>query len=143
MFGNVSAVGSPTAPAQSGLGSLDSEVFLKLLTAQMRFQDPLAPTDSSAMMQQTAAFTQVERLQEIASAQQQLLSTQMAAIAGDLVGRDVTAENPDGTTVEGTVDSVRYTADGPVLSVGEHEVALHAITSVSSAADGQSSSASA
>lgn len=136
MIPDVSAVSS-SAAAQSSLGGLDSDAFLKLLVAQMRFQDPLSPTDTSAMMAQTAQFAQVERLQEIAKAQQQLLSSQLAAVASDLVGRHVTATQPDGTTLEGQVDAVRYTADGPVLSVGDRDVALTAITRVSAAASQQ------
>ena len=133
-----SSVAQPTV-AQSTLGGLDSDAFLKLLVAQMKFQDPLSPTDSTTMMQQTASFAQVERLQEIAGAQQQMLSSQLAAHASGLVGQRITAQRADGTTVEGQVDSVRYTADGPVLAVGADEVSLTAITSVSSATSSQPS----
>lgn len=137
MIPDVSAVGATTATQQSTLGGLDSDAFLKLLVAQMRFQNPLAPTDTSTMMQQTASFAQVESLQQIASAQQQMLSSNLAGLASDLVGRHVTAERDDGTTLEGMVDSVRYTAGGPVLSVGDDEIGLAAITRVSAAAPQQ------
>jgi flagellar basal-body rod modification protein FlgD len=142
---DTSAVGPTSAvpsTSSASLGGLDSDAFLKLLVAQMKFQDPMAPTDTSAMMQQTATFAQVERLQEIATVQQQMLTSQLGAHASSLVGRHVTAEQPDGTTVEGLVDAVRYTADGPVLSIGDDDVTLTAITRVSSAAQ-QPSSASA
>lgn len=143
MFGNVSAVSAQPPTGTTTLGGLDSDAFLQLLVAQMRFQNPLSPTDTSTMMQQTAAFAQVERLQEIATAQQQMLGTHLASVASDLVGRHVTAERPDGTSVSGAVDAVRYTQAGPVLSVGDEELALSAITSVSSTADPQSEPASA
>ena len=138
MSSEVSAIAASQTVAQSSLGGLDSDAFLKLLVAQMKFQDPLSPTDTSTMMQQTATFAQVERLQEIAGAQQQMLSTQLAAHASSLVGQQITAQRADGTTVEGQVESVRYTADGPVLSVGDDEVSLTAITNVRSAASEQS-----
>ncbi|HSK98197.1 MAG TPA: flagellar hook capping FlgD N-terminal domain-containing protein [Euzebyales bacterium] len=138
---DVSAVAPSSTASEPSLGGLDSDAFLKLLTAQMRFQDPLSPTDTSTMMQQTATFAQVERLQEIASVQQQMLTSQLASHASNLVGQQITAEQPDGTTVEGKVDAVRFTADGPVLSIGDDEVTLTAITRVSSAAE-QSSTAS-
>lgn len=134
MIPDVPAVGATAATQQSTLGGLDSDAFLKLLVAQMRFQNPLAPTDTSTMMQQTASFAQVESLQQIASAQQQMLSSNLAAAASNLVGRHVTAERDDGTTLEGTVDSVRYTSGGPVLSIGDDEIGLTAITRVSAAA---------
>jgi flagellar basal-body rod modification protein FlgD len=142
MIPDVSAVGATTAAQQSTLGGLDSQAFLKLLTAQMRFQNPMAPTDSSAMMQQTATFAQVESLQQIANSQQQMLTSNLATVAADLVGRHVDAERADGTKLAGTVDAVRFTAGGPVLSVGDDEIGLAAITRVSTAAP-QASPASA
>lgn len=139
----IPAIAGSSTVSQSTFGGLDSDAFMKLLVAQMKYQDPLSPTDTSTMMQQTASFAQVERLQEIAGAQQQMLSSQLAAHASNLVGQQITAKLADGTTIEGQVDSVRYTADGPVLSVGDDEVSLTAITSVSSAASKQSPSPSA
>jgi flagellar basal-body rod modification protein FlgD len=102
----------------------------------------MAPTDSSAMMQQTATFAQVESLQQIANSQQQMLTSNLATVAADLVGRHVDAERADGTKLAGTVDAVRFTAGGPVLSVGDDEIGLAAITRVSTAAP-QASPASA
>ncbi len=140
MFPSVSAAPAAGAQPQNAIGRLDTDTFLKLLVAQMRFQNPLSPTDPSSMLQQTAAFTQVERLQQVADVQEQLLRTQLAASAGDMVGRHVTAEQPDGSTVSGVVDAVRYTADGPVLQVGDDELSLTSITRVSTAAPSQPTS---
>ena len=43
------------------------DIFLKLLVAQMKYQDPANPASSSEFMAQTATFTQVEKLEEIAA----------------------------------------------------------------------------
>ncbi|HSK97487.1 MAG TPA: flagellar hook capping FlgD N-terminal domain-containing protein [Euzebyales bacterium] len=137
MIPQVSAASAAAAGQQATLGGLDSQAFLELLVAQMKYQNPLAPTDSTAMMQQTAQFAQVESLQQIAKTQQQLLNMQMATAGGDLVGRHVTATKADGTAIEGTVDSVRYTANGPVLSVGDAQIGLTSVTSVSAVAPQQ------
>lgn len=132
-----------SAQSASAVGRLDSDAFLQLMVAQMRYQNPLAPSDTGAMLQQTAAFTQVERLQEIAGTQQQLLGSQLAAAASALVGRHVAAEQPDGTAVDGEVAGVRFTTDGPVLQVGDQDVALTDVTGVRPSAPPQSPPATA
>ncbi len=98
-----------------GLSQLDSDAFLKLLVAQMRYQNPLAPSDSSAMLQQTAQFTTVETLQAISEANQALLGFQQTTMALGVVGKSVTGISLDGVPVEGLVESVRFTANGPFL----------------------------
>ena len=41
----------------------DKDMFLQLLVAQMRYQDPMNPTDSSEFLAQTAQFTALEKMQ--------------------------------------------------------------------------------
>jgi flagellar basal-body rod modification protein FlgD len=119
------SIAGTSATANAGLGGLDSTAFLKLLVAQLRYQHPLSPSDPSAMLQQTASFTQVETLQQLAKAQQQILVLQQTAMAADLIGKDVSATAADGTELRGTVDAVRFNATGPVLLVGGSQVPLN------------------
>lgn len=108
----------------SSLGQLDGDAFLKLLVAQMKYQDPMSPSDGSEMMRQTAQFTQVQTMQELVSMQQQLMGLQQTAIGSDLIGHHVTATTETGAEVAGVVDGMRFTDEGPLLQVGEHEVPL-------------------
>ena len=116
------AAAAATPTATSALGGLDNEAFLQLMIAQMRYQDPLAPSDPSAMMQQTSVLAQTEMIQQLTQVQQQLLGLQQASIASELVGTEVTALAADGTEVTGTVEAVRFTAAGPALVVDGTEV---------------------
>ncbi|MDB4110972.1 flagellar hook assembly protein FlgD [Yoonia sp.] len=50
----------PTAGADASLNS-DFEVFLQMLTAQMKYQDPLNPVDSTDYATQLATFSGVEQ----------------------------------------------------------------------------------
>jgi len=50
----------PTAGADASLNS-DFEVFLQMLTAQMQYQDPLNPVDSTDYATQLATFSGVEQ----------------------------------------------------------------------------------
>ena len=119
---------SSVAPTAQSLGSLDPNAFMNLMIAQLRYQDPLAPSDANAMMQQTTMLAQTELMTKLATAQQQLLGLQRATIAVDLVGTQVVGVAADGTTVDGVVDAVRFSTDGPLLVVGDAEIALEDAT---------------
>lgn len=45
---------------------MDKDDFLKLLVTQLRFQDPLAPSDNQQMAAQMAQFTSLEQTQNMA-----------------------------------------------------------------------------
>ena len=67
-----------TKSAQTGAAlASDFETFLKMLTAQARYQDPLEPIDSSEYAAQLAQFSMVE---------QQVLSNDLLTSLGDQIG---------------------------------------------------------
>jgi flagellar basal-body rod modification protein FlgD len=68
---------------------LNQDTFLKLLVAQMKYQDPLSPTDSTQFLTQTAQFTQVSTLQQISKDQQSMGHTNELLAASGMVGRGV------------------------------------------------------
>ena len=62
----VSQTNGSTPPAQSDTTkaistSVDKNMFLQLLVAQLKNQDPLNPTDSMQFVQQLAQFQQLEQ----------------------------------------------------------------------------------
>lgn len=59
---NGSTANPSSAPARGGAASVDFENFLKLLTTQLRYQDPLSPLDSTEFVAQLAGFSTVEQL---------------------------------------------------------------------------------
>lgn len=126
MVDSISALGtgrSQTTSANS-LGGLDSDVFLQLMVAQLRYQNPMEPTDATAMMQQTAQFTTVETLQAISETQQQLMNMSQLSAGLDMVGKDIDAIGVDGSRMSGTVTGVRFSTDGVVLELEHGEVPL-------------------
>jgi flagellar basal-body rod modification protein FlgD len=86
---------------------MGKDVFLKLLVAQMRYQDPSNPVDSSQMMSQTATFTQVEKLEQLVKQNTSLLILQESGTAAALVGRTATYTNERGESVTGKVTAVQ------------------------------------
>jgi len=49
----------------TGLGSLDGNAFLTLLTAQLQNQDPESPQDPATFVDQLTSFSQLEQLIDI------------------------------------------------------------------------------
>jgi flagellar basal-body rod modification protein FlgD len=112
-------------------------MFLQLLVAQMRYQDPMNPTDSSQFLSQSAQFTALEKMQDVANQTAMLLSSQLSFGASGLVGKQVSWVDADGATQSGTVNGVTFGAEGPVLRAGD---ATFPITSLLSVDDGSTSS---
>jgi flagellar basal-body rod modification protein FlgD len=112
----------------------DKEMFLNLMVAQLRYQDPLNPADSGEFLAQNAQFTSLEKMQDVATQTAALLSAQVSFGAAGMVGKQVTYVNQDGSTGSGLVGSVTYDASGPMLTVGDVSVSLGQIQSVSQSA---------
>ena len=125
------AASSSTSPA-TGFNAMGSDAFLKLLVAQLKYQDPSHPTDGTQMLAQTANFQMVEKLQQMADTTQQLVAEQQTVASVSLVGRSV-AWSDNGHAASGVVSAVRFGPGGPVLTVGSAEVPLSAVTEVRSA----------
>lgn len=85
------------------------------------------------MLQQTASLTTVETLQQVSSSERLLIGLQQSGMAASFVGRSVTALDAAGQEVSGVVKSIRFTADGPVLQIGSHDVSIANVTSVTTA----------
>ena len=109
---------------------IDKEAFLKLLVAQLKYQDPLKPTDAESFMAQTAQFTQVEKLDEISTALTAAATSSGLSTASALLGKSVTYAKADGTTATGVVSSVKSGAGGVTLQVGEVETTLDKVTQI-------------
>jgi flagellar basal-body rod modification protein FlgD len=129
--------GQPTgllglAGTSSG-SSEDKQLFMQMLVAQLRYQDPMNPADTSEFLSQSAQFTALEKMQNVADAVGMVLGGQMAFGASSLVGRTVTYTLADGTEGQGVVQGVTFDTTGPVLDVDGTDVPLVNVQSVVSA----------
>lgn len=109
------------------------DTFLKLLVAQLRYQDPMSPADGTEFVAQTAQFTMVERLEELAKQNAALVDSQRLLAGSTLLGRRVTYLGEDGAERTATVTAARLGADGPVLAVGDDEIPMAAVRSIAAA----------
>ena len=78
---------TPSRLSGNGLESLGQADFLRLLTTQLAFQDPLEPTDNQDMLAQMAQFSSLAAttqsgatLEDIAAKLDRLIATQDGAV---------------------------------------------------------------
>lgn len=127
---------TPTSgPTDGATGQLDpkevgKDMFLKLLVAQLKFQNPMEPVDSSQFMAQTAQFTMVEKLQAMAAQTEALVMGEASQRAAGLLGRQVTYVDEAGATQTGVVSGTKFGTDGPVLKLGSTEISLSDVREV-------------
>lgn len=120
----------PTATPAPANDQMGKDTFLKLLVAQLKYQNPMSPADGTEFVAQTAQFSIVEKLDELAKQNAELLSANRALGASTLIGREVVTTGLDGADVTAVVTGVRLTAGGPVLLTGDTEVPLVAVKEV-------------
>jgi flagellar basal-body rod modification protein FlgD len=117
-------------PQLDNTQQLDENTFLKLLVAQLKYQNPLQPTDPSAFMAQTAQFTQVEKLNQLVQMQQTQQTTDQMLLSSSLVGKSVTYDF-QGATTQGVVSSVKLDpSKPPVLTIDGHDIQLTAVRQI-------------
>lgn len=101
-----------------GTSSMDKDAFLKILVAEMQYQDPLEPSSNTEWVTQMAAFSQIEELQAVSDS----INEQKAA---SLVGRQViiaASDNVDGDVnyVTGVVQCIEKKSDGIYFSINDY-----------------------
>ncbi|HYE80125.1 MAG TPA: flagellar hook capping FlgD N-terminal domain-containing protein [bacterium] len=107
-----------TTPTKGRLpnNGVDKDAFLRLLTTQLRNQDPLNPMDQENFVQQMATFSNLEQTIEMNQNFSRLLEFQAVSQAASLIGQDVTALL-DGDLVQGKVEQVIFVNGQPVLAL--------------------------
>ncbi|HTD38615.1 MAG TPA: flagellar hook capping FlgD N-terminal domain-containing protein [Candidatus Limnocylindrales bacterium] len=111
-------------PQASALGSqLGEDAFLKLLTTQLRNQDPLNPMDDTQSVAQLAQFSALQASTDLKNAFSSFESNfsvmQSAGLLGKTVSAQATDANGQVTTVTGTVKTVSVINGQPELTLAD------------------------
>lgn len=132
----VEAIASTTGiqtgtPVRKPVQSLDSDVFMKLLVTQLKYQDPGAPMDTNQMMAQSVQLSMMEKMTELSAGAKESFSLQMRTAAAQIVGSEVSFALPDGTSGTGVATSVSFASGVPVVTVGDRMIPLDSISGIS------------
>ncbi len=116
-------------------GELGKDDFLNLLVTQLRYQDPLNPTDDKEFIGQMAQFSALEQMQN--------LNTSFTATkAYALIGKTITANIKDSSTnettiIQGDVSSIKSDGGKYYAVVRGTDVPVESITDVTDSAYSQ------
>ncbi len=110
--------GTSTNKDTKGSDSLDKDAFLKILVAEMQYQDPLEPSSNTEWVTQMASFSQIEQLQDVTDT----INEQKAA---SLVGKRIIIAASDNTSgevnyVTGKVQCIEKKSDGLYFSINDN-----------------------
>ena len=95
LVGQSSLSGATTSSASDELGKDD---FLKLLTTQLQYQDPLNPMSNEEFVAQLAQFSSLEQLQGLTTGMESLYMVNVSmnnAAMTNLIGKNVVASGSD------------------------------------------------
>ena len=112
--------------------SLGKESFLKLLVTELKHQDPTKPMEDKEFIAQMAQFSSLEQMSNMNKEIKNLLGSSRASEAYGILGKDVdTFDTVKKTRVSGVVSSVFYKGEELMLKVGNDEVPMKNVHSVS------------
>jgi len=117
----MSTVASVTAAASTASKKgveIGKDVFLKMLVAQLKNQNPLNPMDGTDFAAQLAQFSSLEQLTNMSAQMEKLTSSIGSMVNGQLIemiGSSVTAKG-NSIIADGTVKTLVYTLPGDVKS---------------------------
>lgn len=125
---------SGTTRATSDMG-LSKDAFLNLLVSQLKYQNPLNPTDGAQYMSQLAQFATLEQLENMSKSQADSTNWQKAlagaSMVGSVVGGHSVATNTD---IAGLVTGLKLTTSGTMLELqGGGELAVDEVDQVAPA----------
>ena len=129
---------TPTATSTStdtsqSTSMLNPQAFLQLLVAQLQYQDPTSPVDTSTFMNQTAMLSQVQTMNGMSSTLNSLVASQQGQAATSMIGKSVTFVDATGATGSGVVTGASLGTTGASVEVGNQYIPITNIREVKAA----------
>lgn len=125
-----SSSSTTSTSSTTGYDTLDRNAFLKLLVTQLKYQDPLSPTDNTEFVSQLAQFSSLEQMQNLNDSFESVSSESKINQAFGMVGKWVEYSDSSGDTVTGKVSSILISDGTPSLVIGSETVALDDVENV-------------
>ena len=124
--GTTGTTGNTSTTTVTKTTDLGKDDFLKLLVAQLQSQDPLNPMEDKEFISQMAQFTSLEQMKNVSNAVQITQAT-------SYIGKQVTWDDETGEQQTSIAKSVRIVSGEPKIVVGDQNIALAKVTSVTDA----------
>lgn len=131
-----------TSPVDSALQStsvnrfsdMSSEDFIRIIFTELANQDPLAPNDSGALLQQISSIRSIESDMQLIEQLKSLVTENQLAAASNLIGKHVTGLTEFNDAVEGNVVSISREGDTIAIKLDNgYSIPFESIDTISQA----------
>jgi flagellar basal-body rod modification protein FlgD len=117
----MSSIGSLTGLSNpnygQGMEGLTTEDFTNLILTELQNQDPLAPNDTSTLLDQMSTLRSIQSNMDLSTDLAEITEQNEFIAAAGMIGKKVNGLNVDLDRVDGEVESVTRTAGGIVLNL--------------------------
>src|SRR5580658_4215505 len=127
------ASSTSSSTATTGFGSLTTADFMQMLIAELQNQDPTQPMSSQDLLGQLATMSQLQSTTDLDTALQANTSNQQLSIGASFIGKSITGTDANNNPVSGTVTQAFLSSGTAYVGVGNSQVPLANITSVTQA----------
>ena len=97
--------------------AMSSEDFVRIIFTELANQDPLAPNDSNALLQQLSSLRSIESDIQLIDQLKSLVTESQLAAGSNLIGKFVTGLTATNDRVSGHVQSVSREGDSVALKL--------------------------
>jgi len=114
----VDAIGSIASSSEvPSAAALSQEDFMRILLAQLQFQDPLKPMDNQEFVAQLAQFSGLEINRQQSEKVDELLAMQSVDQSVGIIGKSIEVQTSSGSSTVGNVIAVSFRTGEPRLTV--------------------------
>lgn len=132
-IGGVTNSTNPNQPASStdAFSAMSSTDFLDVIFTELANQDPLAPSDTKALLEQISTIRSIESDLSLGEKLEEMVKQNELTSASSLVGKFITGLTESNTETAGFVDSVRVTDKGIKVQLSSgYEVPLDRVKDI-------------
>lgn len=135
--GAASVINQPnTTPGANGFANLSSGEFLQIILSELSNQDPLAPNDTAAILEQLSSIRNIETQTQLDEQLNSLVTQNAISTSANFIGKFVRGLDANNNTAEGIVESLSVRDGKPVLNLaGGAELSGDRVTEVEDLGD--------
>jgi flagellar basal-body rod modification protein FlgD len=113
----LSSMGSSASPQANAYSQLNTEQFIKIIFTELSHQDPLAPNDSKALLEQLSNIRNIQSDMDLSTRLNSLVAQNEMSAAAGLIGKQISGVSEENRRIQGVVQSVIRTQEGAVLKL--------------------------
>lgn len=120
-IGSAAAISGQPGPNQQGnaYAELSSNEFLQIILSELTNQDPLAPSDTTAILEQLSSIRNIESQTTLESKFEALVTQNAISTSANMIGKYVQGINAANNSVAGIVTSLSIEEGKPVLRLSD------------------------